>query len=639
MIATPIKIDLSDEKLFQENELILSDTSTLIFGRNGTGKTTLGHVIEEKLHENYDVRVFKGFNDVVGENEKLNSVVLGNENVTLNNEIEKLKKELKPLTDERDSISKRTTKPADGADDKENLWKIYNDKERAYNKEEGEFTKFYQKSASTIKNIKDPSYTSNSSYDKNDFAREIIFAKNLDEDEIAKQKQTLLTETKRANEISFPTIDFNTILNDVNKILMFSLESTESINGIDNSNENFAKEGLTLYENKHINDICPFCGNSISTERIHLLKNYFSREALTTFEFKKTQLIKKISGYIDNIKLLKIKENDFYPIFENDIKSLSLNLEKHKSTCVEFLTKLKDKLSVKKSTVAESSIQIDCPYSFEEIKKNYNVLLGKNNNSNLERQKKEARDKLRFNEIQVLLNQWNFTKRQSKLKDLSEDKSTAEKILNIEKQKIEKGSDLSTEIETIEGKISNKQQQTLDESKLAELINKKLEFLVSFRLILAKEENTEESNQKGFYKVQSTIDNSERNITELSTGEKNIVAFLYFSEKLHEIQGESTKTKVIVFDDPMNSNDDLMQYIIMTKLSQIMNEKFTVIVMTHNIHFYLNLKYKLVKKTRLYHLNNAGKNTSIIQVQDDNDFTNSYEALWKDCKCNLFSTI
>ncbi|HAY2612669.1 TPA: AAA family ATPase, partial [Staphylococcus aureus] len=45
--------------------------------------------------------------------------------------------------------------------------------------------------------------------------------------------------------------------------------------------------------------------------------------------------------------------------------------------------------------------------------------------------------------------------------------------------------------------------------------------------------------------------NGTREITKLSTGEKNIISFLYFMESLVDIRNDFKKNKIIIFDDPM----------------------------------------------------------------------------------------
>ena len=62
---------------------------------------------------------------------------------------------------------------------------------------------------------------------------------------------------------------------------------------------------------------------------------------------------------------------------------------------------------------------------------------------------------------------------------------------------------------------------------------------------------------------------------------------------------EDKKNKFIIFDDPMNSNDDTMQYLIITEIQKLYQGKYKnrfnanndfFICMTHNAHFYLNVQ-------------------------------------------------
>ena len=48
-----------------------------VFGRNGTGKSTIAKEIEEQYSSTYDVRIFKDFEGVL-ERDRLGSVALGN---------------------------------------------------------------------------------------------------------------------------------------------------------------------------------------------------------------------------------------------------------------------------------------------------------------------------------------------------------------------------------------------------------------------------------------------------------------------------------------------------------------------------------------------------------------------------------
>ena len=63
-------LDLTQEGLFKDDELVLDKSINFIFGKNGTGKTTISDLIKEQNRES-DVCIFKGFDGVIDNNKKL----------------------------------------------------------------------------------------------------------------------------------------------------------------------------------------------------------------------------------------------------------------------------------------------------------------------------------------------------------------------------------------------------------------------------------------------------------------------------------------------------------------------------------------------------------------------------------------
>lgn len=78
-----MRIDFSDSLVFEDNEVLFDKNINFIFGNNRTGKSTIARFLQEQSDE-HDVRVFQGFQSVVGENKELNAVVLGDENLEIN---------------------------------------------------------------------------------------------------------------------------------------------------------------------------------------------------------------------------------------------------------------------------------------------------------------------------------------------------------------------------------------------------------------------------------------------------------------------------------------------------------------------------------------------------------------------------
>lgn len=73
---------------FKQNRLENLKSKNFIFGKNGTGKSSIVTCIEEQYSEEYDVRVFQGYERIIAEQGQLNSIALGTENVALQPKIE-----------------------------------------------------------------------------------------------------------------------------------------------------------------------------------------------------------------------------------------------------------------------------------------------------------------------------------------------------------------------------------------------------------------------------------------------------------------------------------------------------------------------------------------------------------------------
>lgn len=105
-------IDLKNEELFDADELIIDKKVTFAYGKNGTGKSTLTRILQ-KQEDDYDVRIFQGFEQVVGENHRLNAVVLGEENEKIENQIKSLNREKEQLLQEMEKMLKTISAPED----------------------------------------------------------------------------------------------------------------------------------------------------------------------------------------------------------------------------------------------------------------------------------------------------------------------------------------------------------------------------------------------------------------------------------------------------------------------------------------------------------------------------------------------
>lgn len=630
-----IKIDLSnypDRFANNSKEFSIIKNINFVFGKNGTGKTTLADEIINQYSNDYNVCVFKDFAGVI-ENNRLNAIALGVENAEIQRQMELIEKDII-------DIKKEVEEPAD---DTENLFSKSKKAEANYKRKGNEIEQFYTNSARNIKNQSNPQIAK-TSYSKNDFKDEINNAKLLSDDKINEHKETIKAVKKTANPVVLPSIDLASFLQTVNEILQASVTQQQVITELQNNldKQNFAKEGLRIHEHKQ-GEKCAFCGNQISEERWQQLGNYFNDE-VKKFEDRIKQIMNKINIELDKVNHIEeVSIADFYKQFEDKITLLNSQTKSLKNDYIIFIEKLKTALKEKtKNLFAKSDkLTLDIPTTFDNLIKNFDKTISENNDfsKNLQVEQQKAKDALRYNEIKKALD--NF-KHDSELSNLS----TLETMKNEAKNKFD------AKVAELKQKYVDKNQlilQTKDEEKIAKQINELLKGMgvSSFSLELV---NDTAEQQKGQYQIKGHNGNV-RSVTELSKGEKNIIAFLYFLFSLDKIE-EDLRPKIVVLDDPMTSNDDTMQYLMIGEIqkfySKLANDSF-LIILTHNCHFYLNVrpntgkKYQIRKKDGSkeeishykkygnFHLYSDGTHTTIKSIEKGKqDFTTSYEMLWKE---------
>ena len=621
-------IDLKNNELFVEDEIEFEKTHSFVFGKNGTGKSTLTGLIESQCEE-YDVRVFQGFEKLIGDNKTLNAIVLGEENKEINEKIEEKNKEFEEKLYEKRKILLKIEEPQKGID---NLWTKKSSSVQVYSKKNKEIEDFCRQSAAKIKNIQNPQI-SIPSYNIKNFNEEIKFANLLQETQIKIYEDVLKSDVKMANYIVFPTIDLVTLLNEVNEILQSKVTEKIRIARIENNNDkrDFAEKGFKIHQR---GDICAFCGSIIEDETFDELERYFLADDIVEFQMLIGEKLSYISELKNELNNVIIDEKNFYSEFKEEVNRIKQEVEEIIKEQKVFFQGLIDKLILKQGNLFTKCDIVTCgiPKNFDLVGTDYNDLVKQNNMGDLATKQKFARTNLRYHYIQKMLDEFEYKVKEIERKQLYELYEKIQEEIDAEREKIVGKGGIDDQIRKLQNEIAELQNKTKSEKKLAENINKKLRNMVSFEL-----EHCEREKEKGFYVVRCLRTGKLRDIREVSTGEKNIIAFLYFIEKLEELSedNEKKKDRIIVFDDPMNSNDDTMQYLIIDELQALIKRVKApnrFILLTHNNHFYLNVKYKRnYNENTFIHLLLDGKATHIEYIKKEtDDFKTSYAGLWEE---------
>ena len=615
-------IDLSEyPDRFSENctELPLDKRINFCFGRNGSGKSTIAQAVKTQCEGDYDVQVFDGFEGIVGENSRLDAVSLGMENAEIQSAIDILDEEIIEI---RQAIEK-----PEG--DSANLFTSFEIAEKDYRKHKDAIGSFFVDAAKVIKEKTKPQIAK-TSYNRRDFEADMPVAASLSEEQIS-EYENVVSEEKKIDvpKIHFLSLEYAGIRDKVNGILQSYVSQNRVIEELENDTDkqNFAKDGIRIHKR---GERCAFCDNEISDERWKLLGEYFN-DQVKAFEDRIDEEIETISTYLGELeKVRRLDEGIYYANLSDQIRVVNLQIDSIAEAGKVYLMNLSAKLKDKHDELfAESTPSPDdLPADFTEIVQEVERFRMSHNRltENLEQKQAEAKQALRLHEVSAALKNFSYEEKNGKASVLKSARDDAEKRI----------SDKKAELIAKQGERQDLISQTKNEEQIAKQICDCLESIGStaFTLELIEEDDEE---QKGQYKIRGH--NGElRPITNLSKGEKNIIGILFFIFSLSASRDDS-KPRIIVLDDPMTSNDDTMQYLMIGEIQKLysnIGDGDYFILLTHNCHFYLNIRKPKKKFYSVYgnhFLLSDGKHTTILCVDDgDKDFKTNYEMLWKELK-------
>lgn len=382
-----------------------------IFGRNGSGKSTLTELINKNYCDDFDIRVFSGFEGVLI-NEKLNAVVLGEENEEISKKIEYIDFEIERLNNNIEYLQKELISLGyiPGLDSDElTEHTLLKEKKKLLNKKDSksrDLEKFYTYQAKFIKDSYQD-YIKDINYNKSKFKSDLLSAKELENNELKENVQILKENHKELNlDIDLPMINTEQILENTNKLLQKSVKESFSIEELSENDKKrqFAEEGLSLHE---ANDKCAFCGNTINNERIEKLKRYFSSKDIELFQeeinyFKQNT----IDLYVSQLKKVdKINKDSFFNYLTEDIRKLNEKIKEKKDRFLNFFYEVEKAINEKNSTLFSpmEPLKIEQISNFNEENRIFNEISKKHTNYNKQLQTKRyiAMEKLRLHYVAI----------------------------------------------------------------------------------------------------------------------------------------------------------------------------------------------------------------------------------------------
>ena len=447
-------------------------------------------------------------------------------------------------------------------------------------------------------------------------------------DELKKQYD-ILTDTTQAkleniNEIS--NIGFNNIENNAifNEVIIGNQDSVVA-NLINNlGNGDWVKTGLDKYVSQD-SQTCPFCQKDTITQEFRgYLESYFDK----TYEDK----IKEIEKLNDDYKNLLSNMPSIETFYRGDIlDDKDLEFEKIYS---QVTSKLQENIRKIKEKIKEPSKKIELEKT-DEVFENLNNYIkqiqqkiiefnGKldNQESELEKLKKTFWKFVIFEKKEII----------EKYKKDKREKEVHKQILDKENKTIKNN------IQNIENAIKDKQKEVINIQEAVDKINVCLKDLGMLDFYIKIQDN-----EKQEYAI--VREGEDRpSFKTLSEGEKTLISFLYFLQLCQgrKERNEINLEKIIVIDDPISS----LSFNYVYDVAQLIKEIFLrekngsykqIFILTHHLYFFKELighkeTYKQsIKKFRI----RRDKNTSHIEIMENDEILNDYQAYWqilKECK-------
>lgn len=380
----------------------------------------------------------------------------------------------------------------------------------------------------------------------------------------------------------------------------------------------WVKKGKQFINEPEENEICPFCQQrTITKELFQEIQNYFDetyQNKITSLEnldkeyWREYQSIKNLETELLKIDFIKNKETEFKLLFKNFIDTVSSNWSK-----ISNKIKSPNIIIDLESSILDQNALNDFLVTIVGEIKDHNEKV-KNKQKTKDQIIKEFWGIMRWDYYQTIE---NHTTQNTKFENEKSDIQS--KILN-----------LKTNI-TEQGKIIKEaQKEMVNIQDAIDSINSELVLfgLDGFSIV--------PSDEKA-YKLQRPNENITKFET-LSEGEKTVISFLYFLELCRgkENNDEVVTEKIVVIDDPISS----LSHMYVFNVSQLIRKNFfndkydQVFILTHNLYLFHELikyteKNKKIEREKLFRITKNQNKESIIFEMDTDEIMNDYQSYWK----------
>lgn len=622
------KISMKHVASYKDEAILETDKkTTLIYGLNGTGKSTLSGFLYNRTGDVYKECKIDGLLPT-------NKVLVYNQQFIQDNFYEtddihgiftlsKENKEVKTLIDDANKKIKELSLQKDNLDKK--MLEIQNNYKRQVEKYQNEIWKIKTNYSGGDRVLE---YCLVGLKGKKETLFEHIISLDLPEkdpintvEELKKEVLQLQGDSGKKPLDSTIEIDLSYIENStlVSKVIVGNKDSvvSELIDKMNNSD--WVNEGLRYVRMDDDEGICPFCQQkTITTILLKQIKDYFDE----SYENDKKSLERLLEDYEYNVQRIKLRISEYKrkEYFSEDLFELEQCVNDFVSITTENIRKLQEKIKTPSMVVSLAS-------SNEVIRK-VNNMVAKNNLKILEYNEKIDNKQKSLNEIKNKF--WELMRR--------EYDSMITLYFSLEKNYRQDINKIQNELKITEAEIDVQCKIVSENRKKTVNIDEAVENIKQGLMELGINDFTIEkySEDEALYHLKR--ENGGDNIFRtLSEGEKMVISFLYFIElcKGETEVATSSSGKIIVIDDPISS----LSHIYVFNIGRLIHNEFLrsekyeqIFILTHSLYFFYELTcIKHDDRDKMQKLIRICKNSkgSFFVPMKYEEIQNDYQSYWQ----------
>lgn len=547
----------------------------IFFGYNGRGKSSLSKgIVKEYFEQNNNEGAVRFFNRDYVENrlllDKSDSTIKGvkvsfsEKDADISKEIANLKKQITDVKEwvfKNSQIRKDIRKKIDDIHDSKKGTANINKKQSKLKVEE--VIEQYSADLQNALNVKSKEYI------KKFFA---------DSDELERERNRII-------KTQLPSLKTQEISTEDKEFLFIALKKEYTLtDDIPNSEViKWLEKGILLHDNS--DNMCKFCNNKFNLEDVKNSIRRYKEDSKQKDVFRLEKIKEKLKSNLENIDNAKNIKGNLLVLgcFEEEIDQI------FNFNYIEYIIHLIEKIEEKILNM-DKSIQVDdfiLDFEKEVSRKSREI-------ENLHSKK--------LNEINTSIS--NIEKiAKGTIAIAIEESDIPKQIQNVQKSEMEIKQIEDNNRELL-GKI-----RTLEESKseyidFMHFLNEVLGSL-GIQIILSLKDNN--------YYLKHALEGCDLTIDNISEGEKNLLALLYFYFELYTDKNQerfNPEIKLVVIDDPISSLDDSNKFYVLEIVKKILSENSPqIFLLTHSWNDFCQITYGIKTKDTNYGVFEIYKNS------------------------------